>query len=388
MNRQIFEGRFLVNMTGAIIRQDALRPVHGRLNWERMFRYADYHRVSNMAYLGMLGNGDKIPSRWKDSFFERYMQGVIYAENSEMKEREVLTLLDMYKVPCVILETCKIHNLYQVHEMAYMNPLKLFIGEKFYAIAKGYLIDQGYETEIFYQGYGERMRHANGFSLEIYHTMPFRTKVFKKKILELLKEAYVKSPYKYVRGLSLAEQFIYLMVQCIYHYVQDELRIRQVLDLYLYHKAWSSKLNEEYIEKKLADFQIEEVAKKLLALSYMWFGSIEELSTDMKADNTVVYDIMENRILSRTLNVNETDLQAIALAKNIQKEINKERRKENRKIKKEKRKTARENFRRKVSWVLPGYKYMTALYPVLKYFPPLLPIFWLIRLLRFSIKRK
>lgn len=41
MNRQIFEGRFLINMSSSIIRQDTFRPMYGRTDWELMYRTAE-----------------------------------------------------------------------------------------------------------------------------------------------------------------------------------------------------------------------------------------------------------------------------------------------------------------------------------------------------------
>ena len=61
MNRLLFEGRTLVGIVASIIRQDALHIVFKRLDWERMFRLADYHKVANIVYLGVWGHGDALP---------------------------------------------------------------------------------------------------------------------------------------------------------------------------------------------------------------------------------------------------------------------------------------------------------------------------------------
>ena len=58
MNQLLFEGRSLVGIVSSIVRQDDLRVVHSRLDWERMFRLADFHKVANVVYLGVLGHGD------------------------------------------------------------------------------------------------------------------------------------------------------------------------------------------------------------------------------------------------------------------------------------------------------------------------------------------
>ena len=45
MNQVLFEGRLMVNMISTILHKGALQVRYGRMNWERMFRTADYHRV-------------------------------------------------------------------------------------------------------------------------------------------------------------------------------------------------------------------------------------------------------------------------------------------------------------------------------------------------------
>ena len=89
-NRVIVEGRFLVNMAGAFIRQDDQRPIRGQLDWERIYRVADYHKITNMVYLSTLGTGKKISPKWQDAFAERYWQGLQYGEVCKEAEQEIL----------------------------------------------------------------------------------------------------------------------------------------------------------------------------------------------------------------------------------------------------------------------------------------------------------
>ena len=81
MNQLLFEGRSLVGIVSSVIRQDDLRVAYSRLDWERMFRLADFHKVSNIVYLGILGKGDSLPDKWRDRFFERYQEALLFGEN-------------------------------------------------------------------------------------------------------------------------------------------------------------------------------------------------------------------------------------------------------------------------------------------------------------------
>ena len=71
-NQNFYEGRILVNMAAFVMRQDDLKPLHGNLDWEKLFRVADYNKISNLIYLAILGNNEKMPERWKTRFYERY----------------------------------------------------------------------------------------------------------------------------------------------------------------------------------------------------------------------------------------------------------------------------------------------------------------------------
>ena len=69
-NQNFYEGRILVNMAAFVMRQDDLKPLHGNLDWEKLFRVADYNKISNLIYLAILGNNEKIPERWKTRFYD------------------------------------------------------------------------------------------------------------------------------------------------------------------------------------------------------------------------------------------------------------------------------------------------------------------------------
>ena len=51
-NQNFYEGRILVNMAASVMRQDDLKPLHGNLDWERLFRVADYNKISNLSKRG------------------------------------------------------------------------------------------------------------------------------------------------------------------------------------------------------------------------------------------------------------------------------------------------------------------------------------------------
>ncbi|MGL5436385.1 MAG: nucleotidyltransferase family protein [Lachnospiraceae bacterium] len=327
MNRLIFEGRLLVNIVGSVIRQDDLRPLHGQLDWERMYRIADYHKIANISYLGMLGNGERISKRWQERFFERYQEALLFDDLCVNAEKEILMLLDMSEVSCIILASCGIRNQYQLSETAASSPLKLYLDSESYVWAKGYLVDLGYETERSCAGCGERMKRVSGFCVELYHTLPFKTRLYQRQGVRLLEHAYIRSSYQSVRTLSLEDQFILRVAEAAYHYATDALLIRELLDIHLFFVSWCDQMNEEYIKRKLKDFNINELGMKLIQLARMWFGTKQDAVFGTLPEDMSAYDVLENRILSQGVLKKETDPQALFVVRQIELEENKEKRK-------------------------------------------------------------
>ena len=390
MNQVLFEGRLLVNMISTLIHKGALQVRYGRMNWERMFRTADYHRVANIIYLGLLGNGGAVSERWMNRFFERYQESLINGGGCEAAEREILTLLDMEKIPCVVLSSTTIRGLYELQETADMSPLRLYLSPEAYTIVKGFLVDLGYETIQSYPEFGERMHRISGMNVDIYQKLPFKTKYYEKAMRDLSARARIRNGGITVRTLYPEDRMVFRLASVAYQYVTDGLLIRDMLDLFLFHRAWREQMNHTYIKKRLHDFHIDVLADKILRLSYMWFGEKEDkeyLSTDDQPEDLSSFDILEDRIFSRGEigKEKENDPQALGLMRLLNKEEeieSRKARKETLQKKRAERKKARSRF---FHWMFPDYKYMSSLYPTLEKVPFLLPFYWIFRGIRLLI---
>ncbi len=386
MNQLLFEGRSLVGIVSSVIRQDDLRVAYSRLDWERMFRLADFHKVSNIVYLGILGKGDSLPDKWRDRFFERYQEALLFGENCKEQVKEILTWLDMREISCTVLTYEYIRDFYKIPEMAYNNALQILLDEENYFYAKGYLIDLGYEIDQNYKGKGERMNKVSGISVMLYTQLPFRTAKYIKNMTRLLETAINKEPYHYIRMLPPESEFIYRMAGAAYRYVMDELTLREVLDLLHFHIIWRDELHHEAVKKNLADFQIEDLAGKILRISYMWFGDKKDNYFQNQLDDMSVYDVLEDRLLTKGIINHESDEQALRLQSIIERDIEKERKQENRELRREKWEKKKEQAMKKVRWAFPDYHYMSSIYPSLEKTPALLPVFWVVRGVRLMLR--
>jgi len=344
-----------------------------------MYRLADYHRVANTVYLGLLGYRETVPGKWRDRFFERYQESLLFGESCQDAFKEILTWLDMRGISCTVLVSETVREFYKLPETADNSPVQIFLDEDKYYLAKGYLIDLGYETNKTYKGFGERMSRVNGITIVLYRKLPFRTSRYCKNMIKILETAQIREPYENIWMLPIESEMVYRMAGAAYRYVTDELTLREMLELVLCHRAWRDEIEEEEFQKRLEEFRIDGLADKLLEIAYMWFGEKSDPYLLRRQEDMSVYDSVEERILTRGMLGKEEDEQALKLQGLIEKEINKEQKEEGHSLRKEKLGKYFAQQRKRLKWVFPDFHYMSSIYPIVGKLPILLPVFWLIR---------
>ncbi len=379
MNQMVMEGRALTGIVSSIIRQDTMKVPLSRLDWERMYRLADYHKVANIVHLGVLGYRESLPDKWRERFFERYQQALLYGVNCKDSVKEVLTWLDLRKISCTILMSETVRDYYPIPETADNSSLQILLNQENFSLVKGYLIDLGYETDQVYEEVGERFSRINAVSVVLFYKLPFRTARYERDMKRLLESAILRESYQHIRTLSLEGELIYRMAGAAYHYVTDELTMREVLDLQLCHRTWRDHVRLDAVERRLKDFQVDELAEKILRISYMWFGDKKDDFYEHLPDDMPAYDRLEERLLTRGIVNQEMDEQALNLQKLIQKELQKEQKEVERQQRRRKREERREKVKRWLRWAFPDYHYMSSIYPSLEKLPFLLPVYWIAR---------
>ena len=386
MNQLLFEGRSLVGIVSSIIRQDDLHIPLSRLDWGSMFRLADYHNVANVVYLGLLGYGDQLPEKWRDRFFARYQEALLFGEHCKESVNEVLTWLDMRDITCVLLTSEGLREFYHIPEAAANSPMEILLDDEEYFLAKGYLIDLGYEADQNYVGIGELFRRISGVPVILYHNLPYKDGRYTKNLARIMETAYIKEPYENIQMLPPESEFLFRMAEAAYRYVTDELTLREVIDLLLFYQVWNEQIDMGEIKKKLTKIQIDGLADKILWIAHMWFGKPGFSYFEDQPEDISVYDVLENRLLTKGVVNQETDEQAIKLRARIEKEENKESREEARDLKKEKFKEYLDEIIKKMKWIFPDYHYMSSIYPSLEKIPVLLPVFWVTRGIRLLLR--
>ena len=158
-------------------------------------------------------------------------------------------------------------------------------------------------------------------------------------------------PYRY--EMSHEDTFIYIFTHYAKHYRDAGAGIRQVLDLYVYSKAYPD-MDEQYIQQTLTQLQLERFYANTMHMLDVWFGD---------AQHTEASQLISDRLFaSGVFGTHESSLQSTMLKK-----VNKRGSVQDVKL---------------LNWfyrAFPAYSGMRQLYPVLRKWPILLPAMWVAR---------
>ena len=201
-------------------------------------------------------------------------------------------------------------------------------------------------------------------------------------MVRILESAQIREPYENIWMLPVESEMTYRMAGAAYRYVTDELTLREMLELVLFHREWREEIEEDILQKRLEEFRVDGLAFKLLEIAYMWFGEKSDPYLLRRHEDMSVYDSLEERILTRGMTGRESDDQALKLQALIEKELAKEKKEEGNSLRKEKIGRFFTQQKKRLKWVFPDFHYMSSIYPIVEKIPILLPVFWLIRGLR------
>lgn|GEM_PF-1315811 len=342
MSHSLFEGHYLINLIGGIIRQNNIYPTHShKVNWERVYRLADYHKVANIAYLGLLGASEEMDQDWKECFFRRYQQALFYNGIYESAEADVLGILDVNRIPCTVLASSSVREFYAIPETAGNAALQLLIEGEGYIPARNFLIDHGYESTEFYGDYGEHMENAAGFCVDLFRQLPFETDTFQSTMKKLLEGSYPDPHFHGINGLSMEYGFIYCMAVTVYQYCRDRLTIRRLLDTYLMYCGYRDEMDNALVQDWFRRMEIDQITVALLHIAAMWFGSRDDDLINAPKDSFQTYDEIEARILSNGLSTSEHEIvQVLQVRDQIHKYREKKAKAEEKRKRKEERKAS------------------------------------------------
>jgi hypothetical protein len=357
-----YEERYLMTLLSSVINQKESPEPLRYLNWDKMFRIADYHRVAHVVYYGIMGLDVEIPQSIRQRFFGKYLESVHRVERLRSAERQVQTLLERNGINCFFLNYSDFVKCYPIEEMCCREFIEIGTEKKYAQVIRTLLWDADFE-ERYTEIRGELYYRVPGNKVLCFNQTMFFSRSMQKFYINLVRSLPNKKGQNHIKEMNASEMYLFLMCRLTDSYARGDISLSQIMDFWAFYKTQGEFFLWPYIYERLKELKIEEFAERLEYLILRWFG------TGTGIENVEIYDNMESYIFSKGTEGREVSEQFLPLIKTVADCYSRDRKKE--------------ELGRLVAWLFPDREYMETIYPALEKAGALLPVFWLIRLERY-----
>lgn len=362
LDKERYEARYLLSVVSAIINQTDIPRSVRSLDWENIYKLAEYHEVAHIVYLVILGIEDEIDSRWRKLFREKYEESLLSQERYRNAAEVVMWQLKQNKIHALLIKDGIMSTCYEPRELRSLTQVRIFVGEGQEAKIHSVMRSMDFQKKDDRKIDGEVYYRVPRTTVIFYTDLGFRTKKLRKYFDFPVKVIHQMEGEKYLHQFTEDEFFIYLMCDLVRKYAAGNIKISNMVDYWQFYKQYQRQLNWEYIQKELAAAGILDFSQRLQKLAQIWFGQEDEaLSREYDAE-TDIYQAMEMYILTGGIEGREISCKLTALIK------------ETATLRSRARRKARiQRYRR---FTFPDLKYMEKIFPVLEDAPFLIPFCW------------
>lgn len=329
------------------------------LNWSKLVKIADRHRVDSLLYHVMHKiPSDKQPSgNLADNIRKKAIRTAAIDIKQRIEKNELMRLFEARKLFCMPVKGSDTKAYYLKSEWRTMGDMDILYKAEQHKEVKNLLRENGYTD--FKSGLKHDSYLKKPFiTVEMHRELVAANTIAESYYSDIWERACPREGYNYVFEMSLEEQYIYTMVHLMEHFKSGGVGIRFIMDVYVFGKQ--KELDRKYVKNKFKELGISKFAFYIEELARKWFGN-QEIADDV--DSEGILSELETFIMTNGVFGLSSHAQDVAIERE-----------------------GRKGYF--IRMVFPNYNSMMTLYPWLKGKRFLMPAAWIIRIVRTILFRK
>lgn len=355
-----FEEECLIQMLESITNEHKGPRLERFFDWRAFYKSADYHRVANIIYYGLLGMNPPVPARWREHFEYRYHKAVMNEQFYRDIAEAVLWQFERDGRHIMIVGSYCLQAYYPHPEMGLLDGIRFQVekGSRRYAeeVARKMDFEPGdcQPGRYVFNRAGLKICFEEGFPGD---TLGIRSHYGKPLPLYPLEEGRY-----YVHRMAAAEQYIRIVTEAAQAFARKEADLRTALELWLFYRKHRQGLNWLYVQRELGRMGLKEFCARLTQLDLYWFGRVPLPEAEEERDAAVAAFLFTKGAAGRKQMEG-----LLPLLKKTERRI--------------RRRARHRKNKGKRHWLFPGYTYMRSMFPRLGRCRLFLPFCWLLRLI-------
>lgn len=313
---------------------------------EPVVKIAKKHHVDNILFsvlkkLDGLSNTELLKKLNISYFFS-----VSRESNQQYEAERIMNAFEEKKILHLPLKGYVIKHLYKSPDLRWCTDFDIYVPVKFNEDACKVMDGLGYSYDKESIGFGMHDNYHYGRYTEVEIHKSLMAPEFPKLCRfceELLKNKKLTDGFKYRYEFSKEDYYLYMQLHTIKHLKHTSCGIKPIIDIWVYLKSYGDVLNWKYITSMLKKYDLTTIDANLRALCEYWFDGVTP-------KNSIIHTLSDYIIDSGAFGTEKQYLSS--------------------------RKTDDSKLARVFRTAFMPYDEMRLKYPVLKKFPPLLPVMW------------
>ncbi len=338
--------KYFIKMVASVICEQPVPAYHEGINLSQIFKLCSQNAVLSILFLAAKKGNLPLTEEVEKSLKSTYMINLV-RDVSQAEERDYIReKFNEQNIDYMFLKGSHLKELYPAPEIRYMVDMDVLVQGKDLEKGRKILLERGF---TLHADNGKDLIFTKKPCLTVeLHQMLFVEDYFMHDYFENVwqkAESVGNHEYK----MSHNDLYVYTLAHLAEHYLDAGSCFRPTMDLFLMEKKLGDKLDFTYINEQFKKIGIEKFAEKIRKLYNCMFA-------DGEYDDDLI--TMENYIILGPPVKNAEEAAKAAATKKTKSQ-------------------------RMLETAFPDLSHMRIRYPILKKFPFLLPILWVVRIIRY-----
>lgn len=310
---------------------------------EKLYQIAKANNISN--FLENWSNQYAKSEKVKQEIAKDYTAQIVKDTNQNIEIEKILNMLENNHIKTLVVKGVLMKDIYPQNYMRQMCDIDILVDKNDFKKATKIMEHMGFKK--FYDHEKHLIFTKPPFIIvEMHRKLVLEKDVIGYNYFNDIWPLCIKyKDYQNIYQLDINNAYIFCILHLLIHFKFTGIKVKDILDVYLYNETYKDTLNYNLIDKIFTDLEIQDFAQNMKNISYKWF------STNIVDD----FDEVENFILKGS-----------SLNNRVNYSIGK----------------SNGKFSFFINLLFPKKEVMQEKFPVLKNFPLLLPIMWITRIVR------
>lgn len=267
------EVTYLIHLLSSILKDKQPDAPPEYLDWESLYRLAVWHGVSNIACYAIkhLVREKQPPQDIFIKFQNDCKKAMAREAVQYIALEQLLEAFEAEGILSIPMKGSVLKYLYPSPDMRLMADIDILYHVEQKAVVRKILKAQNYSLKAMGGNHDVYYRQPY-MSIEMHHMLVAKVNPYSDYLEKTWNRARLKTNCQSTYELPQEDFFIYLLLHLNKHYIGGGTGIRSFMDIWVYREHYKNEMNWEYIHTELNALHLREFSDNVLGLCDVWFG--------------------------------------------------------------------------------------------------------------------